>query len=77
MFATFLNRSVVFDQAYGNYFLAETIEAQDEHNHAIVAEVGGKAIAFMSICDHVNIDLLQVTVRYLVAFIVLLIVAGL
>ncbi|XP_076819152.1 cilia- and flagella-associated protein 61-like isoform X1 [Clavelina lepadiformis] len=46
-------------ETYGNYFLAEMIEAQDEDNHALVAEVGGKAVGFMSICSHVNVKFLQ------------------
>lgn len=46
-------------QNYGDHFLAELIEAQDEDNHALIAEVGGKAIGFISMCSHVNIDLLQ------------------
>nr|XP_002126453.1 cilia- and flagella-associated protein 61 [Ciona intestinalis] len=46
-------------ETYGDYFLAEMIEAQDEDNHSIVAEVGGKAVGFLSVCSHVNVKLLQ------------------
>lgn len=46
-------------QIYGDYFLAEMIEAQDEKNHALVAEVDGKAIGFISMSADVNTELLQ------------------
>ncbi|XP_077972543.1 cilia- and flagella-associated protein 61-like [Styela clava] len=55
----FLRLNDNLTQTYGDHFLAELIEAQDEDNHALVAEVGGKAIGFISMCSHVNIDLLQ------------------
>ncbi|XP_055458610.1 cilia- and flagella-associated protein 61 [Psammomys obesus] len=44
---------------YGDYFLAELIEAQDEENHAVVCEVDGKAVGFMSVCSSVNLQLLH------------------
>ena len=53
-------KSSLLLQTYGDYFLAEMIEAQDESNHSLVAEVNGKAIGYMSICADVNIQLLQV-----------------
>ena len=48
-------------QTYGDYFLAETIEAQNETNHCLAADVYGKAVGFMSVCSEVNIAFLQVT----------------
>ena len=47
-------------KVYGDYFLAEMVEAQDENNFCLVAEAGGKAIGFMSICAEVNVPFLQV-----------------
>ncbi|KAG8583780.1 hypothetical protein GDO81_008542 [Engystomops pustulosus] len=44
---------------YGEYFLAELIKAQDEHNHAVVCEDQGCAVGFMSVCSEVNVQLLQ------------------
>ncbi|XP_055494965.1 cilia- and flagella-associated protein 61 [Leucoraja erinacea] len=44
---------------YGEYFLAELIEAQDETNHAAVCEVNNMAVGFMSVCSEVNVDLLN------------------
>ncbi|KAG9484247.1 hypothetical protein GDO78_009909 [Eleutherodactylus coqui] len=44
---------------YGEYFLAELIKAQDEHNHAVVCEDQGYAVGFMSVCSEVNVQLLQ------------------
>lgn len=55
-----IHTSINFFQNYGNYFLAEIIEAEDEDNHTLVAEVNGKAIAFMNVSSHVNVNLLQV-----------------
>ncbi|XP_053103217.1 cilia- and flagella-associated protein 61 isoform X2 [Hemicordylus capensis] len=46
-------------ETYGEYFLAELIEAQDEDNLAVVCEDGGKAVGFMSVCSEVNIQLLH------------------
>lgn len=36
----FLRHDMLLKETYGEYFLAELIEAQDEENHAIVCEVG-------------------------------------
>uniref|UniRef100_UPI00398F1531 cilia- and flagella-associated protein 61 n=1 Tax=Pristiophorus japonicus TaxID=55135 RepID=UPI00398F1531 len=44
---------------YGEYFLAELIEAQDEMNHAVVSEVNNFAVGFMSVCSEVNVELLN------------------
>ncbi|XP_070796898.1 cilia- and flagella-associated protein 61 [Pituophis catenifer annectens] len=46
-------------QTYGDYFLAELIEAQDENNLAVVCEDNGIAVGFMSICSEVNVQLLH------------------
>lgn len=35
----FLHHDTVLKETYGEYFLAELIEAQDEENHAVVCEV--------------------------------------
>ncbi|XP_069788463.1 cilia- and flagella-associated protein 61 isoform X6 [Narcine bancroftii] len=44
---------------YGEYFLAELIEAQDEMNHAAVCEVNNTAVGFISLCSEVNVELLN------------------
>ncbi|XP_066578587.1 cilia- and flagella-associated protein 61 isoform X2 [Amia ocellicauda] len=44
---------------YGDYFLAELIEAQDEDNHAAVCESEGTAVGFMSLSGDVNVHLLN------------------
>ncbi|XP_041062031.1 cilia- and flagella-associated protein 61 [Carcharodon carcharias] len=44
---------------YGEYFLAELIEAQDETTHAAVCEVNKAAVGFISVCSEVNVDLLN------------------
>ncbi|GCB67918.1 hypothetical protein scyTo_0005224 [Scyliorhinus torazame] len=44
---------------YGEYFLAELIEAQDETTHAAVSEVNNAAVGFISVCSEVNVDLLN------------------
>ncbi|XP_065845247.1 cilia- and flagella-associated protein 61-like isoform X2 [Oscarella lobularis] len=54
----FNKQNDVLSSTYGDYFLAELIEAQDDYHKAIVAEVEGTAIAFMSLSAEVNVDLL-------------------
>ncbi|XP_012612815.2 cilia- and flagella-associated protein 61 [Microcebus murinus] len=49
----------ILKETYGEYFLAELIEAQDEENHAVVCEVEGLAVGFMSVCSRVNLELLH------------------
>uniref|UniRef100_A0A8C5N465 Cilia and flagella associated protein 61 n=1 Tax=Leptobrachium leishanense TaxID=445787 RepID=A0A8C5N465_9ANUR len=44
---------------YGEYFVAELIEAQNEENHAIICEDKGSAVGFMSVCSEVNVKLLH------------------
>ncbi|XP_033010297.1 cilia- and flagella-associated protein 61-like [Lacerta agilis] len=46
-------------KTYGDYFLAELIEAQDEENRAVVCEDDGMAVGFMSVCSEVSIQLLH------------------
>ncbi|XP_062518150.1 cilia- and flagella-associated protein 61-like [Corticium candelabrum] len=55
----FQRQSDVLTATYGDYFLAELIEAQDESNKAVVAEVGGTAVGFMNVTCNVDIDLLS------------------
>lgn len=46
-------------EIYGDYFLAELIEAQDESNKCIVADVDGTAVGFMSISTKINTAILK------------------
>ncbi|XP_076970906.1 cilia- and flagella-associated protein 61 isoform X3 [Tamandua tetradactyla] len=55
----FLHHDTILKETYGEYFLAELIEAQDEENHAVVCEVEGIAVGFMSVCSRVNMELLH------------------
>nr|XP_008254561.1 cilia- and flagella-associated protein 61 isoform X1 [Oryctolagus cuniculus]XP_008254562.1 cilia- and flagella-associated protein 61 isoform X1 [Oryctolagus cuniculus] len=55
----FLRHDTILKETYGEYFLAELIEAQDEENHAVVCEVEGEAVGFMSVCSRVNMLLLH------------------
>ncbi|CAH6787766.1 Cfap61 [Phodopus roborovskii] len=55
----FMHYDNTLKEIYGEYFLAELIEAQDEENHAVVCEVEGKAVGFMSVCSSVNLTLLH------------------
>nr|XP_048311477.1 cilia- and flagella-associated protein 61 isoform X2 [Myodes glareolus] len=55
----FMHYDNTLREIYGEYFLAELIEAQDEENHAVVCEVEGKAVGFMSVCSSVNLTLLH------------------
>uniref|UniRef100_A0A8D2J8T6 L-amino-acid oxidase n=1 Tax=Varanus komodoensis TaxID=61221 RepID=A0A8D2J8T6_VARKO len=55
----FARHNDTLKQTYGEYFLAELIEAQDEENIAVVCEDGGLAVGFMSVCSEVNIQLLH------------------
>ncbi|XP_052270971.1 cilia- and flagella-associated protein 61-like [Dreissena polymorpha] len=56
----FNRQSDMLKMTYGDYFLAELIEAQDDHMHCLVTEVGGTAYGFMSISEDINYDLLNV-----------------
>ncbi|XP_026528268.1 cilia- and flagella-associated protein 61 [Notechis scutatus] len=55
----FSRHNDILRQTYGDYFLAELIEAQDENNLAVVCEDNGIAVGFMSICSEVNVELLH------------------
>ncbi|XP_075452366.1 cilia- and flagella-associated protein 61 isoform X2 [Ascaphus truei] len=55
----FMRQNDTLKATYGDYFLAELIEAQDGENHAVVCEDNGTAVGFMSVCSEVNIKLLQ------------------
>ncbi|CAH1791581.1 unnamed protein product [Owenia fusiformis] len=55
----FNRQSNMLQRTYGDFFLAELIEAQNEHMQCIVAEVEGTAVGFMSACDDVSLDLLN------------------
>ncbi|XP_045151111.1 cilia- and flagella-associated protein 61 [Echinops telfairi] len=55
----FMRHDTILKEIYGEYFLAELIEAQDEENHAVVCEVEGIAVGFMSVCSRVNMELLH------------------
>ncbi|EPQ07610.1 hypothetical protein D623_10017265 [Myotis brandtii] len=55
----FLQHDTILRATYGEYFLAELIEAQDKENHAVVCEVEGVAVGFMSVCSRVNMQLLH------------------
>ncbi|OAF64017.1 hypothetical protein A3Q56_08280, partial [Intoshia linei] len=52
----FNKQTNILRKTYGEYFLAELIEAQDNTMKCIVAEVNGRAIAFMSISTEVSYD---------------------
>nr|XP_020026204.1 cilia- and flagella-associated protein 61 [Castor canadensis] len=55
----FMRYDTILKETYGDYFLAELIEAQDEENHAVVCEVEGKAVGFMNVCSRVDLPLLH------------------
>eukprot|EP00062_Callorhinchus_milii_P013205 gi/632961029/ref/XP_007896529.1/ PREDICTED: uncharacterized protein C20orf26 homolog [Callorhinchus milii] len=54
----FIKHSDTLRLTYGDFFLAELIEAQDDHNHAAVCEVKSSAVGFVSVCSDVNVNLL-------------------
>ncbi|CAF0940470.1 unnamed protein product [Didymodactylos carnosus] len=49
----------ILKQTYGDYFVAELIESQDDDNKAFVAEADGYAVGFMSVSKEVNINVLN------------------
>lgn len=55
----FNRQSDVLTSTYGDFFLAELIEAQDEDNKCVVADVKGTAVGFMSVCSKVDVELLS------------------
>jgi hypothetical protein len=55
----FNSQSETVTEAYGEYFIAELIAAQDPDNQALVAQVKDKAIGLMGLTREVDIMLLQ------------------
>nr|XP_033795156.1 cilia- and flagella-associated protein 61 isoform X2 [Geotrypetes seraphini] len=55
----FMHHNDILRATYGEYFLAELIEAQDEDNHSVICEVKGTAVGFMSVCSEVNAQMLH------------------
>ncbi|BFZ07341.1 hypothetical protein BsWGS_10380 [Bradybaena similaris] len=55
----FNRQSTMLQDTYGDYFLAELIEAQDADMQCLVAEVEKTSYGFMSISTDVNLDLLN------------------
>ncbi|KAK3611320.1 hypothetical protein CHS0354_029969 [Potamilus streckersoni] len=55
----FNRHSDMLKMTYGDYFLSELIEAQDENMNCLVSEVDGTAYGFMSISSDVNYKLLN------------------
>ncbi|XP_068088540.1 cilia- and flagella-associated protein 61 isoform X2 [Hyperolius riggenbachi] len=55
----FLHHNETLKATYGEYFLAELIQAQDEETHAVVCEDHGSAVGFISVSSEVNVQLLQ------------------
>ncbi|KAM9316787.1 cilia- and flagella-associated protein 61 [Gastrophryne carolinensis] len=55
----FMHHNDTLKATYGEYFLAELINAQDDQNHAVVCEDHGTAVGFMSVSEEVNVQLLQ------------------
>eukprot|EP00929_Paragymnodinium_shiwhaense_P013279 TRINITY_DN121142_c0_g1_i1.p1 TRINITY_DN121142_c0_g1~~TRINITY_DN121142_c0_g1_i1.p1 ORF type:complete len:1535 (-),score=494.46 TRINITY_DN121142_c0_g1_i1:571-5175(-) len=51
-------QSEVITDVYGDYFIAELIEAQNEENKALVAEVDGRAVGLMCLTSDVDINVL-------------------
>jgi len=56
--AVFDAQSEVVTEIYGEYFIAELIEAQNEENKALVAEVDGRAMGLMCLTSDVDINVL-------------------
>ena len=55
----FDQQSQVLSRTYGDFFLAEMIEAQDDANHALVGLAQGRAAGLMAISTDIEVDLLQ------------------
>merc|ERR1719272_1644866 len=56
--SVFNAQSEVITEIYGEYFIAELIEAQNEENKALVAEVDGRAVGLMCLTSDVDINVL-------------------
>jgi hypothetical protein len=55
----FNSQSETVTEAYGEYFIAELIAAQNEENCALVAQVKDKAIGLMGLTKEVDLKLLH------------------
>ncbi|XP_051831814.1 cilia- and flagella-associated protein 61 [Antechinus flavipes] len=55
----FLRHDTSLKEIYGEFFLAELIEAQDQENYCVVCEDKGTAVGFMSVCAQVNMEILH------------------
>ena len=55
----FNNQSETVTEAYGEYFLAELIAAQNSDNKALVAQVKDKAVGLMGLTNEVDTSLLH------------------
>ena len=49
----------VLKATYGEYYVAEMIEAQNEQNRCLVSEANGFAMGLMAITTDVNVELLN------------------
>lgn len=55
----FNSQSEVLTELYGEFFIAELIEAQNDTTKALVAEVDGRAVGLMSLTNDIKLDVLQ------------------
>ncbi|XP_028417535.1 cilia- and flagella-associated protein 61-like [Dendronephthya gigantea] len=55
----FDEQSETLINSYGDFFLNDLIEAEDDENKCLVADVNGTAVGFMSISTNVNVQLLS------------------
>jgi len=55
----FESQSTSLKDQYGEFFLAELIESQNENNQALVAEVDGRAVGLMNLTTEIDLNVLQ------------------
>ena len=55
----FNSQSETVTEAYGEYFIAELIAAQNKNNRALVAQVKDKAVGLMGLTSEVDVKLLH------------------
>lgn len=55
----FDSQSQVLTKTFGEFFLAELIEAQDENNRAVAATLRGRAVGMMCLTTQIDVSLLQ------------------
>ncbi len=55
----FNSQSETITEAYGEYFIAELIAAQNDNNKALVAQVKDKAVGLMGLTKEVDLKLLH------------------